>query len=399
MSEIGLHVTKISTWNPSKSESTEQFTYIDLSSVNKNTKTVSLENSPSILPVDAPSRARQIINVCDVIVATVRPNLNGVAIIPNELDMATASTGYCILRVNGKTLYSKYLYYWVRTNVYIQDMIRKATGANYPAVSDKIIKESLIPIPFPNDIDKSLIEQKRIAAILEKADYLKKKRRQAIKLANEFLRSVFLDMFGDPVTNSKQWTEYVLKDIADIRSGVTKGKKIDLGKSLTLPYMRVANVQDGYLDLTEVKNIVVSPKDAEKCLLQKGDVLLTEGGDPDKLGRGYIWNNEVEQCLHQNHIFSVRIKDQSFVKPEFLSALISSPRGKRYFLKVGKQTTGIATINKTVLSEFVTFIPPIELQQKYIDIKNKIDQQKLNFNQDDLNLFNSLSQRAFSGKL
>jgi type I restriction enzyme S subunit len=163
--------------------------------------------------------------------------------------------------------------------------------------------------------------------------------------------------------------------------------------------MRVANVQDGYLDLSEVKNIVVSPNDAEKCLLQKGDVLLTEGGDPDKLGRGYIWNNEVEQCLHQNHIFSVRIKDQSFVKPEFLSALISSPRGKRYFLKVGKQTTGIATINKTVLSEFVTFIPPIEIQQKYIDIKNKIDKQKLNFNKGDLSLFDSLSQKAFSGKL
>lgn len=247
-------------------------------------------------------------------------------------------------------------------------------------------------IPLP-----PLAEQKRIAAILDKADAIRRKRQQAIQLADEFLRSVFLDMFGDPVTNPKGWREVILKDIADIRSGVTKGKKIDLEKSVSLPYMRVANVQDGYLDLSEIKQIVVSKKDAEKCKLKKGDVLLTEGGDPDKLGRGYIWNNEVEHCIHQNHIFSVRIKDEKLVTSEFLSALISSQRGKRYFLKVGKQTTGIATINKTVLSDFMAFVPPIEIQKEYIAIKNKVNKQKLSYRLGDLSLFEALSQQAFLG--
>lgn len=251
-----------------------------------------------------------------------------------------------------------------------------------------------VSIPLP-----PLPEQKRIAAILDKADAIRRKRQQAIQLADEFLRSAFLDMFGDPVTNPKGWDEYVLKDIAEIRSGVTKGKKIDLSSAVTLPYMRVANVQDGYLDLSDVQDITVSPTDAEKCKLIEGDILLTEGGDPDKLGRGYVWHGEIDNCIHQNHIFSVRIHDQNQITPLFLSALIGSQRGKRYFLKVGKQTTGIATINKTVLSEFVPFIPPYDLQMKLVSVVNSVKEIKLKQETANTSLFESLNQKAFAGEL
>ncbi len=266
------------------------------------------------------------------------------------------------------------------------------TGATIPHVSRAHLIS--LEIPFP-----SLKEQKRIAVILDKADAIRRKRQQAIQLADDFLRSVFLDMFGDPVTNPKGWDEKVLKDIADIRSGVTKGKKVKPEDSITLPYMRVANVQDGYLCLDEVKDITVSNRDAEKCQLQIGDILLTEGGDIDKLGRGYVWNGEIENCIHQNHIFSVRVNNKEVVRPEFLSVLISSQRGKRYFLKVGKQTTGIATINKTVLSEFVPFIPPIESQDKYLKVHNKIKSIFIGWGGNCSLAFNSLSQKAFAGEL
>ena len=254
-----------------------------------------------------------------------------------------------------------------------------------------------IQIPLP-----PLEEQKRIAAILDKADAIRQKRQKAIELADEFLRSVFLDMFGDPVTNPKGWEERELNLIADIRSGVTKGKKIDLDKAVSVPYMRVANVQDGYLDLTTIQEILVSQNDADKFKLCSGDILLTEGGDPDKLGRGHIWNDEVPNCIHQNHIFSVRINDRSLIIPEFLSALIASQRGKRYFLKVGKQTTGIATINKTVLSEFMSLIPPIDLQNAYLKVLMKHNDCKLKLIKmmnEQSSLFSSLSQQAFSGEL
>lgn len=292
--------------------------------------------------------------------------------------------------IPGKGVDTSYLYHCIKK--YSPKLEALGNGATFKEVSKKVVEEFEIPLP-------PLTEQKRIAAILDKADAIRRKRQQAIQLADQFLRAVFLDMFGDPVTNPKGWGEVILKDVADIRSGVTKGKKIDPATSVTLPYMRVANVQDGYLDLSDVQDITVSPADAEKCRLMGGDILLTEGGDPDKLGRGYVWHGEINDCIHQNHIFCVRINDQSKINPLFLSALIGSQRGKRYFLKVGKQTTGIATINKTVLSEFVPFVPPYNLQMKYVSVVNMIKEVKYKQDSSNAGLFESLSQKTFAGEL
>ncbi len=303
------------------------------------------------------------------------------------------SNHFLRLRTDNKRLLPQYLvrylsYLW-RIRVF-ENMVD--AWVNQATVRREDFLNLEIPLP-------PLDEQKRIAAILDKADAIRQKRKQAITLADEFLRSVFLDMFGDPVTNPKGWEEPILSDIADVRSGVTKGKKLKEGTGITLPYMRVANVQDGYLDLSSIQTITVSEKDAEKCKLLRGDILLTEGGDPDKLGRGHVWNGEIDNCIHQNHIFSVRVKDEDYVRPAFLSAVIGSQRGKRYFLKVGKQTTGIATINKTVLSEFCPIVPPLELQDSYLKIASRIKRMQTRKHYHEVTLFPSLSQKAFSGQL
>ncbi len=127
-------------------------------------------------------------------------------------------------------------------------------------------------------------------------------------MTEDLLRSVFLEMFGDPVTNPKGWEEAALTDVAEIVSGVTKGRKLGGKQTVFAPYLRVANVQDGYLNLSEIKEIEVLPTDIEKYRLLDGDILLTEGGDPDKLGRGTVWREHIEGCIHQNHIFRVRIR-------------------------------------------------------------------------------------------
>ncbi|MEX5322772.1 DUF4145 domain-containing protein [Pseudomonas shirazica] len=93
-----------------------------------------------------------------------------------------------------------------------------------------------------------------------------------------------------------------------------------------LNFLRIQGNDTAHGGEGDVQQITVSKRDAEKCLLLEGDILLTEGGDPDKLGRGHVWRGEVEGCLHQNHIFSVRVNDQGRVRPGFLSAIISSPR-------------------------------------------------------------------------
>jgi len=300
--------------------------------------------------------------------------------------------GWLVLSGDPEKVDSDYFYHLLGSDLLKRRFSALAAGAVVKNLNIDLVKGVEIPLP-------PLPEQKRIAAIFDKADTIRRKRQQAIQLANDFLRAVFLDLFGDPVTNPKGWDEYVLNEIADIRSGVTKGKIVKPEESMTRPYMRVANVQDGYLDLADVQQITVSKKDAEKCLLVEGDILLTEGGDPDKLGRGHVWRGEVEGCLHQNHIFSVRVNDQARVRPAFLSAIISSQRGKRYFLKVGKQTTGIATINKSVLSEFVPFVPPVALQDHYLAVVKRIDVVKKSLAEGDVGLFNSLSQKTFAGQL
>lgn len=294
--------------------------------------------------------------------------------------------------VPNSSIDSAYLYWCIRN--FTPQLAAQGSGTTFKELSKTIVEKFKIPVP-------PLEEQKRIAAILDKADGIRRKRKEAIALTEELLRSTFLDMFGDPVTNPKGWETICLGELAIIQSGIAKGKKIDPSRAISMPYIRVANVQDGYLNLGEIKKLEIIPRDIDRHLLQDGDLLLTEGGDPDKLGRGAIWHNQINPCIHQNHIFAVR-PQKSVAEPEYLSALIGSDYGKRYFLGVAKQTTGIATINKTQLKLFPVIVPPIALQQKYTQFVQSLSSTKTNYSQiKDYtdNLFNSLLQKAFRGKL
>jgi len=268
------------------------------------------------------------------------------------------------------------------------------TGATIPHISKGKLVNELIPLP-------PLDEQRRIAAILDKADAIRRKRQESIRLTEEFLHSTFLDMFGDPVTNPKGWTNSVLENVSDIQSGITKGRKLNGQTTISVPYMRVANVQDGHINLSEIKEIEATPAEVKRFKLVSGDIILTEGGDPDKLGRGAVWNGQINPCIHQNHIFRIRTNTE-FILPEYLSALIGSAHGKNYFLKAAKQTTGIATINKTQLSNFPILLPPIILQKQFakLIINREAIQQKYAANQVHLlEFFDAIAQRAFQGGL
>jgi hypothetical protein len=136
---IGDFVEPVRTWNPAtKPDAT--LTYVDLSAVDQDEKQI--KAAVQVRGVEAPSRARQLISKGDILVSTVRPNLNGVAAVTDEFDGATASTGFCVLRPRTEKLSSNYLMHWVRSPQFVKLMVREATGASYPAVSDRIIKAS-----------------------------------------------------------------------------------------------------------------------------------------------------------------------------------------------------------------------------------------------------------------
>jgi len=170
----------------------------------------------------------------------------------------------------------------------------------------------------------------------------------------------------------KEWGRVPLHEVAEVRTGVAKGKT-GLKNSVELPYLRVANVQDGHINLSEVKRISVERAQVERYSLRTGDILMTEGGDFDKLGRGDVWQGQISPCLHQNHVFAVRPQADR-VDPFYLSALAASQYGRSYFLGCAKRSTNLASINSSQLKAFPVLLPPLQEQCRIARILATWDQ-------------------------
>lgn len=254
----------------------------------------------------------------------------------------------------------------------------------------------LEPVALP-----PLDEQKRIAAILDKADALRAKRRHAITLLDSLTQSIFLEMFGDLTTGTRKWPTLPLWEVAEVGSGITKGRKLTSTEAVEVPYLAVANVQDKALNLTTVKTIEVTRSEIERYRLETNDLLLTEGGDPDKLGRGTLWRGELPLAIHQNHIFRVRFVSPQ-IEPLYANWLIGSAYGKSFFLKSAKQTTGIASINKSQLSDFPIILPPLDLQRAFVKRAEAISTQMVAQVKHKVSLdraFAALGSLAFRGEI
>ena len=296
---------------------------------------------------------------------------------------------------SGAGLDRRYLLHYLRTPGMVAHAATNAVGINLPRLSPNVLESFKIPLP-------PLEEQKRIATVLDAANSLRINRRQALHRLHLLTQALFIHVFGDPVTNPRGWrSDRVLADVAEVRSGITKGRRTANVPLTAVPYLAVVNVQDGYIKLDPLKSIDATPAEIEKYALQVGDILLTEGGDPDKLGRGAVWDGQLHPCIHQNHVFCVRIEDGNMA-PEFLHRLLASQRGKRYFLRMAKQTTGIASINMTQLRAFPLLEPPRSIQNEYLRRLSCVQQAEmtLHASMDQLDmLFTALQQRAFRGEL
>jgi type I restriction enzyme, S subunit len=210
-----------------------------------------------------------------------------------------------------------------------------------------------------------LEEQCRVVGVLSAAN----KATEAIALLRDRLETVehslLLDTFGPtPGSSSPHVSVVPLSELAEIRTGLAKGRLPD-ESTTSRPYLRVANVKDGALDLREMKEIVVESDRISRYLLHHGDVLMTEGGDLDKLGRGTVWQDEVPGCLHQNHVFAVRT-DREQLDPWYLAALARSRYGRAYFLSCAKRTSNLASVNKQQIGAFpVPLLPAVE-QRRWV---------------------------------
>lgn len=234
-----------------------------------------------------------------------------------------------------------------------------------------------------------LAEQERIATFLDaecaEIDAVLEKTRASIEEYKKLKQAVITQAVtkgirGDrPMKDSgiewigdipAEWRKTQLRHCAAIKSGITLGKKYEKTDSLVeRPYLRVANVQDGYVDLSVLTTIEVTQDEDLKYRLRAGDVLMTEGGDRDKLGRGCVWHGEIEPCLHQNHIFAVQTSKETLL-PEFLEYLTVSDVGRSYFDVTAIKTTNLACTSSSKVLAFTIPLPSVEEQAEIVEALN-----------------------------
>ena len=257
---------------------------------------------------------------------------------------------------NPDVLDREFLFYALKARTHDGDTNHAVLGR---LLNKRKVENILIPVP-------PLDEQRRIVGILNRAAKIEALRRRAAERLREFVPALFVKMFGDERQVAVRFPSMPLREAAAIASGATKGRRVDSADAVEVPYLRVANVQDGFLALDEIKTITIRRGEEQQYALAPGDLVMTEGGDLDKLGRAAIWNGELDYCAHQNHVFRVR-PCAGVVLSDYLRDLAGSAYGKAYFLSIAKRTTGIASINKSQLGGFRVPVPPLGLQRRYAE--------------------------------
>jgi type I restriction enzyme S subunit len=307
------------------------------------------------------------------------------ALLPHELSANKLLYSHHVTRLRLTSWVTvPFLYYLLCLPEYRSHMLRIARGTTVLMLDMHAIKR--IPIRAP----EAKAEQDRIAEILSTLDEAIEQTKALIAKHQQIKAGLMHDLFTRGVTPDghlrpthdqapdlykesplgwipREWDVKLLGALAEIVSGVTLGAKGEISDEVGVPYLRVANVQDGYFDLTEVKTIHVSRSQFEKLQLRYGDVLMNEGGDFDKLGRGSVWLEEIKPCIHQNHVFRVRPRD-SKLRSYYLAFWSQSEMGKKYFVLNSKQSTNLASINSTQLNRFPVALPS-SIEQERIETR------------------------------
>lgn len=311
----------------------------------------------------------------DLVVNKMKAWQGSVGIAPMD---GIVSPAYFIFELHG--ISQRFAHRVLRSRVYADFFARSSDGVRIGQWDLDIDKMKRIPVVIPPDA-----EQDSIVHYLAHFDHiinrLIRAKRRLIELLNEQKQVIIhravtrgldprvrlkpsgIEWLGD---EPEHWFETRLKHVAKVQTGITLGKNYGSSHLVTRPYLRVANVQDGYLDLSDIATVALPPEEVINTELRPGDVLMTEGGDIDKLGRGYIWRGEIQGCLHQNHIFAVRANHRNLL-PEYLVLLMTSRHGRNYFELTAKKTTNLASTNSTTLKSFPIHLPDVEEQQRIID--------------------------------
>lgn len=329
----------------------------------------------------------------DILVSTANSwNLVGKCCWIPKLDYSATAGGFIsILRANQEKLDQRYLYHWF--NSPNTQLLARNCGRQTTNISNMDLERCLsIKIPLP-----PLLAQRRIASILDKADELRQKRQQAIEKLDQLLQATFIDMFGDPVSNTKGWDLKAVGEISESKLGKMLDKKKQSSENDQYKYLRNANVQWFRFDLSDVFEMEFNEKDRKNCELKFGDILVCEGGEP---GRAAIWKNDLENCFFQKALHRVRL-DMTQILPEYFVWLFwfySKNGGFDDHITVAT----IAHLTGIKMKAIQIPIPPLSMQEEFQQKVNEIEVLRTileNSSKLFESLFSSLQNQAFSGNL
>lgn len=291
----------------------------------------------------------------DVLFARRNAYLKRVAIAPFD---GIFSAHGMVLRPNTDIVAKEFFPFFVISDMFLERAIQISVGSLSPTVNWSTLKKEVFTLP-------PIEEQKRIAELLWAADRLIRSYYQKHERIKHSLDIYVAKTFAEGI-KKHQWRVYSLEELSDIVYGITLNAAKRKGE-IELPYLRVANVFREKLDLEDVLNIKCSKNEMERYQLKKNDILLVEGhADKKQIGRAAMWNKELDVCLHQNHLIRVRCGDK--ILPTFLLAWINSPRGRNYFYRYSQSSSGLNTINSSVVKNMSIPLCDLRTQKKICEL-------------------------------
>lgn len=339
------------TRNPTK-EPGRRFAYVDVASVDNVGKVI--RDPKDLAGSEAPSRARKVIRAGDVLVSTVRPNLNAVAMVPEALDEQIASTGFCVLRAKDGVS-PRYIFYFTRSQRFIKGLQALVAGALYPAVTDGQVLDQELP-------QRGAHEESRIVDVLDRAESIVRLRIEAQRSVADLMPSIFAKMFGDPATNPMGWP---MTTVGELLSGADYGSSAKAHTDpVGLPMIRMGNVTyEGALDLDDLKYVVLGAEEVERFGLREGDILFNRTNSKELVGKTGLWDGATDAIV-ASYFIRVRV-NRSLAYPSYVWAFLNSPHMKRVLFATARGAVGQANINSKELKAFPIPRPPVDLQRKF----------------------------------
>ena len=362
MAKLGEVCIQITDGSHNPPSGVEQSEYLMLSSKNIDDDFITLDSPRFLSHSDyIAENKRTTVSEGDLLM-TIVGTIGRVAIVPKELNGICLQRSVAVIKPNKEIINNRYLMYQLQN---MQSFLEKeARGVAQKGIYLKQVSQLDIKLP-------ELEQQKQIVKVLDKVSKLIFLRKQQLSKLDELVKARFVEMFGTFPANPFRWSIGKIQDVvSDVRYGSSR-PAVEGGK---YPYLRMNNITySGELDLRDTKRIDIPDSELDKCTVRRGDVLFNRTNSKELVGKTCVYNRDELMVLAG---FVIRVRVNERIRPEVLSAFLNMDFSKRMLIGMCKTAIGQANINAKELQNIDLYIPPIELQDQFVTLKNKIDQKK-----------------------